>query len=60
MTRNVRLMVSRTSDRESTSGIMTYYTKVYKTAWITKKEIKELDNNGLCLDLLGILGSRIV
>ena len=57
---NVRFMVSRTSDRESISGIMTYYTKVYKTAWITKKEIKELDNNGLCLDLLGILGSRIV
>lgn len=57
---NVRLMVSRTSDRESISGIMTYYPKVYKTAWITKKEIKELDNNGLGLDLLGVLGSRIV
>lgn len=56
----VRFIVSRTSDRESISGMMTYYTKVYKTAWITKKEIKELDNNGLDLDLLGIFGSRIV
>lgn len=57
---NVRFMVSRTSDQESISGMMTYYTKVYKTAWITKKEIKELDSNGLGLDLLGILGSRSV
>lgn len=44
---NIRFEVGKKSDMQSISGIQTYYLKTYKTAWITKQEIKNVDNLAL-------------
>lgn len=47
---NIRFEVGKKSDMQSISGIQNYYLKTYKTAWITKQEIKNVDNLALAFN----------